>query len=56
MEDICNSINNKKNCLKNNPIYFFINIYMCINAQRKTWKDVLLTNYREGSRIRGPKK
>lgn len=29
---------------------------MYINAQRKTWKDILKTNYREGSMIRGLKK
>lgn len=37
-------------------IYFFIYTYMYINAQRKTWKDILKTNYREGSMIRGLKK
>lgn len=53
---IASTIIKKKTVLKNNPIYFFINIYMCINALRKTWKNVLQTNYREGNMIRGPKR
>lgn len=43
-------------CFKKKNIYFFIYTYMYINAQRKTWKDILKTNYREGSMIRGLKK
>ena len=31
----------------------FIYLYMYINAQRKTWKDIPQTNYRDGSMIRG---